>query len=275
MSEENNNNGGEENGNTPWIDDGGTFGDMAKAPEAVRTFVEKKGLKDLSSMTVSYQEMESKLGSMPNTDNMVALPVEGNQESFDNFADRCGRPKSANDYLFTKTEKDVNVPDELLNSYRQYAYKEGMSQDAFAKTVRFQLDASNAAMDNYNSQVQKNTDDAQKAIRGRFNTEDEYNDYTKKALGYAEAYKVSDTRSLADVFEDKGLMQDPEILDVLGSLADKLVEDPMPRGTTRSNESRQAQLAAIRTNPAYLDPMHPEHQKVFKEWQTLILQKEG
>jgi hypothetical protein len=146
-----------------------------------------------------------------------------------------------------------------------------MPQGAFADTVQFQIDALKAADTIYKDGLVKDLDDRQKAIRGKFNSENEYNDFTKKALGFAEAYKISETRSLADVFEDKGLMQDPEILDLLGGLADRVAEDPLPNGGTRTIPSKDAQLKAIQANPAFIDAMHVDHDNVMAEYHKLFM----
>ena len=70
-------------------------------------------------------------------------------------------------------------------------------------------------------------DTAQKAIRERFSSEDEYNAYTQKALDFAAGFKIKEGTSAADVLERKGLMHDPEILEVFGSLANSVKEDTL------------------------------------------------
>lgn len=253
-----------------WIDPSGTFGDMEKAPENVREFVTKTGTKDIGSLVTSYSELRTKMDSMPNTDNMISLPKEGDTESQAAFNMKMGCPESPDKYSFTKREGDVDVDDNLLGMFKQLAHKEGMPQAAFESTVRFQLDAAKAYAENYEIESKKETDDAQKAIRERFNTEDEYNDYTKKALGFAEQFKLSNGTSAADVLERKGLAYDPEILEVFGSLADKVVEAPLPIGGTRVLPNREAQLAAIKADPAFLDAMHPNHEEVFNQWKAMF-----
>jgi hypothetical protein len=256
-----------------WINKDGTFGDMATAPAGVADLVTKKGLKNISALTVSYGELEGKLG---NQSNLIAIPEQGDVEGFNRMADALGRPKSPEEYTFTRQEKDVDVDDHLLGLFKQVAYKEGMPQAAFESTVRFQLDAARTYVDGVEKSRQDSLDNAQKAIRGRFNTEDEYTDYTKKSLGFAESFKLSEDKNLADVLEDKGLMQDPDILDMLNSLASRVAEAPLDYTKTSHPTSQKARLAAIQANPAFTHALDPNHDKVMAEyWALCNEQPEG
>ena len=275
MSDENDNNGGEGNQeaapeSNAWINNDGTFGDMATAPESLRNLVAKNGMKDVGALATSFGELQGKLG---NQENMIAIPKEG--ESWDGFYDKMGRPETSEKYEFKGSDGDDQMDDSLMGMFKQYAYKEGMSQDGFQNIVRFQMDAAKAYEENYVLEAQKETDTAQKAIRERFNTDDEYKAYTEKALGFAESFKLGEDRSVMDVIEAKGLTHDPEILDMLGSLADKTVEDPLQHSGTRTPQNREAQLTAIKADPAFVDAGHKDHYKIMQTYWALFENKEG
>jgi hypothetical protein len=120
----------------------------------------------------------------------------------------------------------------------------------------------------------KQMEEAQTVIRERFDTEDEYNDYTKNALGFAEKFKVNDNRSAADVIEDKGLAHDPEILEMLTALANSTVEDALPRTETSTTQTRAEQIAAVTNNPAFMDAGHPGHTKCMEAYKAIFAVKQ-
>ncbi len=274
MSEEGNSNldGSTENNENLWINNEGTFGDMETAPEGMRDFIAKKGFKDVGAITNAYGELESKMGGM---EGMVRIPGSDDAEGWTSFAQaHLGTPADVDGYSFDKTDGDPEIDETLISGFKAYALSKNMSQAAFNDTVRFQLDAAKAQVkineDAYTAQVV----DSQKAIRERFNTDAEYEDYTKKGLGFAESFKLDENRSLADVFEEKGLMQDSEILDVLGSLADRVAEDSLPaRGGTRTPPNREVQLKAIQEDPAFTDASHPKHYEVLAKFHALYANK--
>jgi len=252
-----------------WINPDGTFGDLSQAPEDVRSFIETKGYKAIDGMIKSQKELESFVGQR---DQLITIPDENDTEGWNEVHTKLGRPAKPEDYKFEPSEEEKNLVNEnLLGLFKEYAHQQGMNQKAFENTVRFQLDATKAEMQAY-AEEQNN---AQKAIRERFNTEDEYNQFTQKALGFAEGFKLDDGKSVADVIENYGLAHDPVVLDMLGQLADRVAEDPLPTGETRVPQSQPDKLKAIKENPAFTNAAHPDHEKVMQEYWGLFLHKEG
>lgn len=277
MSEENVNSNPESTETTTeqsWLNPDGSFGDLSAAPDDVREFVNKKGFTDVPTAIKAHRELEGLLGQK---DKLVRIPDEGDKEGWNNLYNKLGRPESPDKYNFEVPEGvDMQVDDGLLGMFKEYAHQRGMSQQLFEDTVKFQLEAAEQAELAYQEQQLNERNGAQKAIRERFSTEDEYNQYTQKALGFAEAFKLNDERSVADVIEAKGLAHDPEILDMLGSLADRTAEDSLQYDRTKSSEpTREERIKAIKSNPAFVNPEHPEHKKVVREFQALCLRREG
>jgi hypothetical protein len=264
MSDENGNNEGNE---ATWINTDGSFGDLSKAPEGVGEFITRQGWKDLPAMANSHRELEKKLSGMGD---MVKMPDADDIEGQRAFATKLGCPEKPEDYKYEAKDGDP-MDANLLNLFKESAYKDGMPQKAFQDVVDFQIAAIVESNKQYEDKLITDKEEAIKAIKERFNSEDEYNEYTKKALGFASEFKLSDGETTAaDVLERKGLAYDPEILEMFGSLADSVSEDSLPRGKTRTSLSKDEQLKAIKENPAFMNRMHPDHEKVMQTYNSVF-----
>jgi hypothetical protein len=253
-----------DDGSNVWINSDGTFGDLSKAPEGVGEFITKKGWKDLPAMAQSHQELESKLGDMTN---MVRIPAEDDVEGWRKLShEHLGCPATPEEYQYTPKDGDP-YDENLISLFKQAAYRDGMPQKAFSDVVDFQIAAIKETNKMYEEKLVTDKAEAQKAIRGRFNTEDEYNAYTQKALGFADKFQLKDGKTTAaDVLERTGLAYDPQILEVFGTLADTATEDSLQFSKARVTPNRDEQLKAITSDPAFVKADHPDHQKVMEEY---------
>ena len=146
----------------------------------------------------------------------------------------------------------------------------------FQDTITFQMDAILAADKLIEDNIRDERTEAQKAIRGRFDTEDQYNDFTQKGMAFAEKFKLDEDKSVMDIIEAKGLAHDPEILDMLGQLSDMTVEDAMPNGQHGKIVSKEDRITEIQKDPAFTDVMHPNHYPIMEEYNALFVKpKEG
>jgi len=271
MLEEKDEGQGQEQAPPSWISPDGSFGDMNLAPEGVGEFITSKGFKDISSMTKSHQELESFVGQR---EKIIRIPDEGDQKGIDEFQIKLGRPIKPEDYKYVIPDEYKEMPMDtgVLDMFKGYAHQRGLSQSVFEDIVNFSLSAAVEQEKAYAETMITERDKAQKVIRGRFNSEDEYNSFTQKALSFADSYKISDGTSAADVLERKGLMHDPEILEVFGSLANSVPEDTLPSGQTSSPQSFDDKLKAIKSNPAFVSPLHHDHKQVMREYRELFKQ---
>ena len=254
-----------------FIDKEGTFGDMTKAPDNVREFVAKKGFKSIGEMTSAQVELEGMLGQR---EKLITVPESGDVDGWGKFYDRMGRPAKAEDYAFTARDGDPKAEGSLITMFKEYAYGKGWNQDAFQETVNFQMDAIKAADQVYAQEVldQRNLD--QKAIRGRFDTEEKYNEFTQKGMAFAEKFKLDENKSVMDVLVDKGLAHDPVVLDMMGQLSDRTVEDPLGERTRSKAVNKDDRIREIQKDPAFTNVMDPNHYPIMKEYHALFAPQE-
>jgi hypothetical protein len=203
--------------------------------------------------------------------NMVRIPEDGDAEGWSKFShEHLGCPSCPEDYTYISKE-GAPMDEKLLGLFKESAFKDGMPQKAFQDVVDFQVGAIVESNKQYEDKAALDIEESQKAIRERFNSDDEYDAYTKKALGFADQFKLKDgTTTAADVLERTGLAYDPQILEVFNTLANSTKEDSLPFGETRVTPNKDAQLKAITSNPAFVQPVHPDHPKVMEEYWTLL-----
>lgn len=266
MSEENSNIDQSGSVEPSFVNLDGTYGDMSKASEGVRDFVSKKGFKSIDEQTAAHVELEGMLGQQ---DKLIAIPEEGDVEGWNKVYDKFGRPESAEKYVFTARDGDPKPESSLITLFKEYAYKEGYSQEGFQKIIHFQMDAIKAADQVYAQEILEERNISQKAIRGRFDTEDDYNEFTQKGMAFAEKFKLDENKSVMDVLETKGLVHDPVILDMLGQLSDMTAEDSLPKSGGSLSATREDRIREIQKDPAFTTAMNPNHKKIMEEFMEL------
>lgn len=273
MSEENQENNTEPKGSVEpsFLNPDGTFGDMSKAPENTRNFITKKGFKSMDEMTGAHVELEGMLGQR---DKMITIPEDGDTEGWRKVYTKFGCPEKAEGYVFTPREGDPKPESSLITMFKEYAHGKGMNQESFQDIIHFQMDAIKAGDAVYAQEILDQQNKDQKAIRERFDTEDQYNEFTQKGMAFAEKFKLDENSSVMDVIENKGLAHDPVVLDMLGQLADMTVEDPLPSGRTRTNLPVEDRITQIQKDPAFTNRMDPRHYPLMAEYNALFVSKQ-
>lgn len=270
---------------TNWVNNDGTYGDLASAPEEVREVITKKDFKDVPSTLKAYQELESFLGPR---EKIALIPDKGDIEGLNKVMSRLdkddiltsmGRPITPEEYNINPKEKYPDIADQidsdLLSHFKMVSHQLGLTQTQAEAIVDLQIQAALAGQEEQEKIMQQEMEEAQSAIRGRFKSEEEYNQFTQKAWKFAEQFKLDGQTSVADIIEQKGLAHDPAVLDMLVALSDKTVESPLPHGGTSISRTREDRLKDIKANPAFVDKMHPEHKALMAEYHQVIFNKEG
>ena len=260
----------EHNEEVSYVNPDSTFGDMSKAPEGVRDFVAKKGFKSLEEQTAAHIELEGMLGQR---DRMIVIPESrDDKEGWGKVYDKLGRPAKAEDYKFEVREGDPPAPDSLITLFKEYAYGKGYNQADFQDTINFQMDAHLASLKIMEETEAEKRGEDQKAIRGRFDTEDAYNKFTQDGMAFAEKFKLDD-KNVMDVLVDKGLAHDPVVLNMLSTLNSMTKEDSLPNGGKRLDTGREDRIKEIQKDPAFTTALHVDHEKIMTEYNALFRTK--
>jgi len=262
-----------------WInEEGGFVPDAADMPESVKNLVTSKGYKGVEDIATAYTNAASKLGVDPNR--LVTLPTDSKDaDAWSKVYSKLGRPETVDGY---KPEVSVHegqeMSEDLVKKFTSVAHEVGLNNSQVSKIMQFQLDISDEYIKQSNAELAKKQEmeaaDAKNAqakawealkVANSVKTDDDL-----KALvngGKEAAQKLG----LYDILEKKGLGDDVEVIgkliEVNRKLSDQMTPDAASAIDVRSNDEK---LAAITSNPAYLDNMHPDHPKLIKEFNSLF-----
>ena len=124
-----------------WVNDDGSFGTLDSAPEPIKDLVSKKGWKGVGDLASAYTELERFKGASP--DKLFTIPAEDDADGWSKVWNKLGRPETPDGYTTKfKAPEGLEISEDLLNQFKQYAYQKGMSDAMFNDVVQFQLDAS-------------------------------------------------------------------------------------------------------------------------------------
>lgn len=151
------------------------------APDEVKGYIQNKGWDDPIKAVSSYQELEKYRGA--NENELLRLPKDPQAENaYNEIWDKLGRPESADKYNVELPE-GANIDEGRLNTYRDVAYKAGITQAQFEALA--QADASYMASMMEQSQkeiAQQQEADYQKLRREWGKDADEREELSRRGL---------------------------------------------------------------------------------------------
>ena len=260
-----------------WVGADGTFGDVATAPDGVRDLITKKGWKGVGDIATAYSNLESMKGVPP--ERMLTLPEKPDDaDGWNTVYNRLGRPETADKYEFKATEGSAKLDEKLLGDFKKYAHGLGLSTKQFNDIVKFQVDASTSAMSEYEKQSKSDTEAA--ALAAKATQDAAWNDLKGKrgikddaALQslVAKAKKVAEDVGVFDAANKLGLGDNPEFINAMIELSSRVSESALPRKADAGTATPKAQkLNEIINNPAFVDRMNPEHNKIMAEYHATL-----
>ncbi len=229
------------------------------APDNVKDLITKKGYKNLGQFFDSYTEMEKFQG----VGKHLVIPEAEDAEGWDNVYNQLGRPETYEKYEFTN-ETDVEISDELMASFKQFAHREGYTQKQLAGAIQFQLEAIAAQTQAYEAQIVAQQEENVTALKQKFGEAN----YNAKVTG---ARIIADSLGIYKTLEAKGLASDPEIIMMLDTIANRTAEDVIAPSapTAATTKTPQERIDEIKKSEAFLKRFHPEHKEIMKEYMDL------
>lgn len=258
-----------------WINPDGSFGDIDTAPDNVREIVSKKGYKSVADLADAYSSAEKKFGVSP--DRLVTWPKDENDsEGWNQIYNRL-RPETPDKYSIKfKAPDGIEISDDLVSKFKQYAHEKGMSDKMFNDVVQFQLDASVEMQKIMAQQAKEAEEQSAKELalsRDKAFGELKKNHNIKTDAEMAEliskAKKVAEDTGIFNVLETKKLSDDPEIISALIGLSQRVSDSAIPNKTVSGEPNIDQKLKELTSNPAFTDALHPDHQKVMAEFRGL------
>lgn len=227
------------------------------------------------SLGKSYVELERKIGAKG-----VIIPAHGaGAEEVSSFHKALGRPDVSDGYQFQIPEnmhKAVVSTAETQKDFKDVAFKHGLSADQAKGLHSWYLSKLSDAHTQQEASEKTARDEASTALRSKWGT---MND-TNMALAQKVIAKFGGEK--AQEFLDKGLGNDPAMIEFFATIGGKLSEDVLgPGGNSRfgamNATEAQAKINETLANPnhPYQDSNSPLHAESVKEMTSLYQIVEG
>ncbi len=213
------------------------------------TMVESKGWKGVDDVLNGYTSLE-KLQGMPE------------------FAEYMkGVPATVEEYKYTYGgEGESPISDELAKSFFQLAYEKKWPNSFVQDVIDFQLESISAGDEIYTTQQLEKKEENISAMKQKW--QDDYDPTITKIDAVAEKLQVK------DYFEKLGIDKEPEIVNMLLTIAnsdseDKLSETGEPLVAAKSLHD---QLKEIMESDAYKERFHPDHKATMTKYMAINME---
>lgn len=242
-----------------WMNGNGDFSDGT--PDAIQTLLDSKKWTNVEQLAKGYSELE-KFKGVASGDHLVIPQNEDDVEGWNKVYSKLGKPESADKYEFTN-ETGVEIGDELMSAFKEFAHKENYTQKQLAGAVQFQLEAVKASEEIATQQSQERKDGNIEAMKQKW--QDKYNTTQTKIDAIAEKLQVK------SFLEEMGIDKEPEIVNMLLTIANSDSEDNLnPDGNPApAAKGLQEQMKDIMVSDAFKDKFHVDHKKVMVDYMDL------
>lgn len=253
---------------------GGGEGDsfLDTVPESYRDKPYMKEIDSIDKLFEQFDNSQKLIGKKT-----VGVPTaESSMEEWNEFYNKMGRPESPDKYEFESVEdfpEDMKRSETQEKALRQIFHEAGLTASQ-AKNVVKKLDAATKEM--YEAQKA----DYEKMVNGK---RAEFKQKVDKYFGSDSAKAVQVTEGLLNKYVPKGLEDAVKSLDddsmlimatVLNNMrSDALGEDSMFKNDditpTQTAEDLRAKAKELMLKPEFRDAMHPNHEKLRAEVQSI------
>lgn len=247
--------------------------------DPVRELIAQKSYRTPAELAVAYFNA-NKIVSNP--DGFVELPREGDQSSFDKFAQKLGRPDSPDKYEF-KFGEGVTADENMTKFGKQLAYDLGlppaMAQKMADRWNEFAKQYGGQAVEAQNAQMRADNDKALAALQAQYG--DKFNEAVAAGKRTAEALQL-DKGTLDTIEKSIGAAPLVDLLARIGmAVGEKGLVPGAGGGTGDVNsltpEAAAAKIAQLQGNEdfmkAYTDKNHAQHAEKVKEMEMLYARR--
>ncbi len=241
---------------TGWMSPTGEIRDGA--PDNVINIVKSKGWNTVEKIVDGFIGLEKFKGIGEH----LVIPEAEDAEGWDNVYKQLGRPETHDKYELGY-EGNIDVSDELVGQFKQFAHGLGLTQKQFNDVVGFQLDAITAQSEAYDAQLATQKEENIVALKQKWGE----TNYAVKVKG---ARIIADSLGIYQTLEAKGLASDPVIIEMLDTIAARTAEDVItPQTPITAAKSLQEELDEIKKSESFLQKFHLDHKKTMARFMEL------
>lgn len=254
-----------------WMNNEGEFGEGT--PENVQNLLTAKKWTNVSQIVDGYAELEKFTAG---AGKHLAIPQsDGDTEGWSKVWEQLGRPKTYSDYVIDNDET-VPLDAEIASKWKQYAHKEGYTQNQMQGAVTFQREIIKSVMEAEAKNAEQSIINSKAAQKKELTEAFGEANYVTKVTG---ARVIADNLGIYNTLEKKGLASDPEVIKMLDKLkesgAEGVISSTPPPPPAKAPEVERDEL---NKSKAYTDEMHPEHIETvnrINELSRVIVNKPG
>lgn len=216
-----------------------------------------KGFSDINGLLKSYNESQSYIGGA------VKIPTDkSTDEERSAFYAKLGRPESADKYEWQPPEgiSVEGVTDGEFKKFKDLAFAAGLSNKQLGAVMGGWSEIVKSLQAKQTQFLSDQSEQTTAALKKEWG--DEYQqkfDLTMKKL---------DSLGIRKHLEASGILTPEIVKGFYGMISSK--EETAMRGATGDNGDNVARIAALKSNPAYLNSSHPEHGAVIRELNSLL-----
>lgn len=225
-------------------------------------------IKNIGGLVKSYVSAQKMLGG-----NRISVPGENaTDEERNAFYKAIGRPDKAEDYKHDGVElpKGVELGDEDLKAFREFAHKHGMTQEAYQAALQFDVDRVRASVEAEEAAANAEYEETLGKLQAEFGG-------NMKTV-VAQCNKAMVTFGLQELFTEKGLLNNYTMIKALATIGGKISESKLKGddslSTAADPQARLNEILADR-NGAYYDRENPGHDEAVQEVSRLLKVKSG
>ena len=248
-------------------------------PESIRNERCLDNIKNIGLLAQSYVHAQRAIGQ-----NKVAVPNEhSTPEEWSAFYKAGGRPDSEDGYSTDQLQlpDGVSLDSEKVADFKKFAFANGMSQKTFEAALNYDIqrvqnqvaaEAAAASAEYAETKAKLKADEASGALREQFGPEAA----TAEGL-IAQCNKAIQTFGLGKVLQEKGLLNNYEVITALARIGSKMSESKLKGSDIPPTASNpQIRLEEIRNNPddPFYKKEHPAHDARVAEVNRLLAEIE-
>lgn len=216
-----------------------------------------KGFSDINGLLKSYNESQSYIGGA------VKIPTDkSTDEERSAFYAKLGRPESADKYEWQPPEgiSVEGVTDGEFKKFKDLAFAAGLSNKQLGAVMGGWSEIVQSLQAKQAKFLSEQSEQTTAALKKEWG--DEYQqkfDLTMKKL---------DSLGIRKHLEASGILTPEIVKGFYGMISSK--EETAMRGAPGDEGDNAARIAALKSNPAYLNSSHPEHGAVVRELNSLL-----
>lgn len=228
----------------PWYK--GVVSDDLLQDDKVRSFADK--YKSLEEALKGAGHLATKIGEKG-----VRVPGEdADPNEVSQFYQALGRPEEPTGYSWEKPE-DVPIDEETFEQARTALHAAGLSDSQFAKVMDFYTGQTQQQMEAAQKQQEQALDKTLETLREQWGA-----DFDKKMSA---TNHLINQQGWGEMLSRTGLYADPEVINMLASVATSVGEDTLS-GPGMGVISAEQEMKNLKQSDAYRDKNHPDHRMV-------------